>query len=292
MLDSLPRSTSPDTGQHPHPHSLHHDASDHGVAKAEHNIEKILHANPHDFGQVYKELDQLRRADPSHFKTDLRTINHDLHQRGLLPHLQIVEDNRVGRGNRIEDGYAVVGDDKRLAGQPGNHTEVSTSHARPQESDSLRQAYRGMRYHHGRGQYDGWEQSNEGAGGADGGFNEKAIGGHVPHGVRKELIDKALALAGLPQDARHEAAVNQIVTRESGWNPNITNDWDINARRGHPSTGLMQCIPGTFRRFALPGYNSNIHDPLSNLVAGIRYAEAQYHKRGGLLYVAGRSGGY
>jgi SLT domain-containing protein len=56
----------------------------------------------------------------------------------------------------------------------------------------------------------------------------------------------------------------------------------------------MQTIPKTFEKFALPGYNTNIHDPLSNLVAGIRYAQHQYghHGMSGVAYVAGRSGGY
>jgi hypothetical protein len=292
MLDSTPQPTPRARREHPHPLRDGGAHNQTGVTETEHRIEKILHEHPHAFGHIYKELDQLRRADPTHFKADLRTINDDLHKGGLLPHLQIVEDDRIGPHKRVESGYSVVSDDKRLAGPPGNHTIVSTSHARPQESDGLREAYQGMRYHHGRKQYNGWGQSSEGAGGAEGGFNERAIGGHVPHGVRKELIDKALNLAGLPNTAQYEAAVNKIVTRESGWNPNITNNWDINARRGHPSTGLMQTIPGTFKRFALQGFDSNIHDPLSNLVAGIRYAESKYHHSGGLLYVAGRSGGY
>ncbi|HEY9717097.1 MAG TPA: transglycosylase SLT domain-containing protein [Trichormus sp.] len=94
--------------------------------------------------------------------------------------------------------------------------------------------------------------------------------------------------------AQNEAAVNKIVQRESGWNPNITNNWDSNARAGHPSTGLMQTIPSTFKQYAIEGYNTNIHDPLSNLVAGIRYAQARYARGGesGVAVVASRSGGY
>ena len=271
---------------HPHAGSEHHHNA---LSHTEHNIEHILKHNPHDFAHVYKELDHLRRHD-KHFAVDLEKINRDLHKHGYLPHLHIVEDDRPKQHHQLETGYAVVADDRHLRGQPGNHTIVSTSHHAPKESSALRRAYHGM--HYGHGHYNGWDSSVEGGGGADGGFDGKTVGGHVPTGARKELIDKALQLAGLPASAQYEAAVNKIVTRESGWNPNITNNWDSNARAGHPSTGLMQTIPSTFRQYALPGYNDNIHDPLSNLVAGIRYAESRYHNKGGLLFVASRSGGY
>ena len=70
--------------------------------------------------------------------------------------------------------------------------------------------------------------------------------------------------------------MNLIIQHESGWNPNAINKTDSNARAGYPSQGLMQTIPSTFHKYALPGYNSNITDPLSNMVAGIRYAKARY----------------
>jgi SLT domain-containing protein len=38
----------------------------------------------------------------------------------------------------------------------------------------------------------------------------------------------------------------------------------------------MQTIPSTFRENALPGYDQNIKDPLSNLIAGIRYSVKRY----------------
>ncbi len=278
---------------HQHPEHMHvHPGVDHhhaDLAHTEHNIEHILRHNSHDFGHVYKELDHLRRHDGKHFSADLHTINKDLHKHGYLPHLHIVEDNQH-RHHHTEHGYEVLADDPQLPKRPGNYTIVGTSHHAPHESAALRHAYHSM--HYGHGHYNGWDSSVEGGGGANGGFDGKAIGGHIPTGARKELIDKALELAGLPVNSQYEAAVNKIVARESGWNPNITNHTDCNARRGTPSTGLMQTIGPTFREWALPGYDSNIHDPLSNLVAGIRYAQHRYHNRGGLLYVASRPGGY
>ncbi|HEY9774789.1 MAG TPA: transglycosylase SLT domain-containing protein [Planktothrix sp.] len=286
-----------------HSDSAHHRAAVHGqevppkhthqadVAHTTHNIEHILHHNSHDYQHVYKELDQLRKQDHgSQFKQDMTAVNKKLHDDGLLPHLHIIEDDRPGKHNRTDHGYSVVADDKQ--NPKGNHTEVSTSHDAPHESNRLKNAYRSM--HNKHGHYNGWRQSTEGHGGAHGGHYDGAVGGHVPEGARKDLIDKALNLAGVPVTPENEAAVNKIVTRESGWNPNVTNNWDSNARAGHPSTGLMQTIPSTFQKYALPGMNSNIHDPLSNLVAGIRYAQARYSRgdRSGVAVVASRPGGY
>ena len=62
-----------------------------------------------------------------------------------------------------------------------------------------------------------------------------------------------------------------------------------NARRGTPSKGLMQVIDPTFRRWAHPQHASNIWDPLSNILASMRYAMARY---GSLPAGYGRKGGY
>lgn len=75
---------------------------------------------------------------------------------------------------------------------------------------------------------------------------------------------------------------------ESGGNPKAINNWDINAKRGTPSKGLMQVIDPIFRAYAMPGYNTNIYDPLSNMLASIRYAVSRY----GSLARAYRGVGY
>jgi SLT domain-containing protein len=85
---------------------------------------------------------------------------------------------------------------------------------------------------------------------------------------------QALALTGQP--ASYSAYVLHQMQTESSGNPNAINLTDINAQRGIPSKGLMQVIDPTFRSYAMPGLNSNIYDPLSNIVASIRYVLAQY----------------
>ena len=63
---------------------------------------------------------------------------------------------------------------------------------------------------------------------------------------------------------------------ESGGNPTVFNLQDSNAQRGTPSGGLMQVIKPTFDAYALPPWNVNLLDPLSNIVASIRYVLARY----------------
>lgn len=67
-----------------------------------------------------------------------------------------------------------------------------------------------------------------------------------------------------------------IITHESTGVPNAINNYDINAQNGDPSRGLMQTIGTTFDEWALPGYNSDIYDPVSNIIAACRYAIAAY----------------
>ena len=79
------------------------------------------------------------------------------------------------------------------------------------------------------------------------------------------------------------------MNQESGFNPRAVNDWDSNAKRGTPSKGLMQVIGPTFRAYARPGFDENIFDPLSNILASIRYTRATY---GSLKRGWDRPGGY
>src|SRR5699024_6119341 len=55
---------------------------------------------------------------------------------------------------------------------------------------------------------------------------------------------------------------------ESKGSPRAINKWDINAKRGTPSNGLMQVIDTTFAAYKMPGYN-NIWNPLDNILAPI-----------------------
>lgn len=103
----------------------------------------------------------------------------------------------------------------------------------------------------------------------------------------RTLAIRALQMTGQYSEANLQRLLYQMQT-ESGGNPNAINNWDINAVNGTPSKGLMQVIDPTFRAYAMAGYDKNIYDPLSNMLASIRYAVSTY----GSLAAAYRGVGY
>ena len=122
-----------------------------------------------------------------------------------------------------------------------------------------------------------------------GGGGSSAVGYNPSAGVEqwRSLAIKALKMEGQYTPANLNAMLRQIQT-ESGCNPNAVNNWDINAQRGDPSRGLLQTISATFKAYARPGYDKNMVDPLSNMLASIRYAVSRY----GSLLAAYRGVGY
>lgn len=119
-------------------------------------------------------------------------------------------------------------------------------------------------------------------------FSAGDIGGS---GVQRwaPLVRRALSLMGLPVTDYLVGITLRRMNQESGGNPNVTNNWDINAQRGDPSRGLMQTIGSTFRAYHFPGTSWNIFDPLANILASMRYALARY---GSLGAAYNRAGGY
>lgn len=67
----------------------------------------------------------------------------------------------------------------------------------------------------------------------------------------------------------------RVAKRESNYQANVVNDWDINAQRGDPSKGLFQIIGSTFRANALAGYR-NFNNPLHQAISAMRYIVARY----------------
>jgi Transglycosylase SLT domain len=91
---------------------------------------------------------------------------------------------------------------------------------------------------------------------------------------------QALSIAG--QDASNLGKLEMQMSTESGGNPTAINRYDINWQHGTPSVGLMQVIGPTYARYRHPNYDSQPHeygvseDPLSNILAAIRYTVANY----------------
>ena len=88
------------------------------------------------------------------------------------------------------------------------------------------------------------------------------------------VATEAAKAAGLP--LQHMDLLMHRMNVESGGNPNAQNNWDINARNGIPSQGLMQTIPPTFRAYAGPYVGKGIRDPFANIYAAIRYTLSRY----------------
>jgi len=89
------------------------------------------------------------------------------------------------------------------------------------------------------------------------------------------MMDRVIAAKGLPV-AYIEPIMAAQMSHESSGNPAAINNYDINAQNGDPSKGLLQFTGATFRRFADPGFNSNIWDPESQMRAFLNYVPATY----------------
>ncbi|MEV3855048.1 phage tail tape measure protein [Streptomyces sp. NPDC050095] len=108
-------------------------------------------------------------------------------------------------------------------------------------------------------------------------------------GVKRwsNVILQALKLVAQP--ASLLPIVLRRMNQESGGNPRAINNWDVNAKNGDPSRGLMQTIGSTFNAYAGKLRSRGIYDPLANIYASMRYALARY---GSLAKAYNRAGGY
>ena len=104
------------------------------------------------------------------------------------------------------------------------------------------------------------------------------IGGVIPSGSQKGIIDAALQAAGVPTSSWGvwEAGLNTLIQRESGWNASAVNNSDSNAAAGTPSEGLAQVIKPTFEAYRVSSLPDDLLNPIANVAAAIRYIEATY----------------
>ena len=109
----------------------------------------------------------------------------------------------------------------------------------------------------------------------------------------RDTVIQALGIAGLPQDGAYINAWLSQIQSESNGDPNVTQNGyvDVNTLSGDLAMGLVQVIGATFAAFRDPSLPNNRMDPLSNLVAGMRYAKARYGYSG-MLGVIGHGHGY
>lgn len=88
----------------------------------------------------------------------------------------------------------------------------------------------------------------------------------------RESLD-VMAKHGIPGTYN---GIHRNVMRESSGNPLAINNWDINAKNGIPSKGLLQVIDPTFRAYHVPGTSTDSYDPVANITAACNYAAARY----------------
>ena len=70
--------------------------------------------------------------------------------------------------------------------------------------------------------------------------------------------------------------IKRNIIRESAGNPNAMNGWDVNAKKGTPSKGLLQVIQPTFDQYHVKGTADKLTDPVANIVAACNYAADRY----------------
>lgn len=84
--------------------------------------------------------------------------------------------------------------------------------------------------------------------------------------VSPELVKAAAKLMHVDVSAGDVSHILNVIQHESGGKSGAVNNWDSNAKAGHPSKGILQFIQSTFDNYAMPGH-TNILNPLDQLLA-------------------------
>ncbi|MFJ4031421.1 transglycosylase SLT domain-containing protein [Streptomyces griseoluteus] len=104
-----------------------------------------------------------------------------------------------------------------------------------------------------------------GSAGAKGGANN--LDGWIKQSL---AIMKAKGIPGTYE------GLHRNIMRESSGNPNAQNNYDVNAKNGVPSKGLLQVIDPTFKAFHVAGTANSSTDPVANITAAANYAAHRY----------------
>jgi len=106
----------------------------------------------------------------------------------------------------------------------------------------------------------------------------------------RPLAEQVIKMLGAPPQLIG-VMLSQIQS-ESGGNPRAINNWDINAKNGTPSMGLLQVIQPTFDAYAGPMKSRGPWDPMANLYAALNYALSRYGAARLMGGVWGSASGY
>ncbi|NDZ79584.1 transglycosylase SLT domain-containing protein [Streptomyces sp. SID10853] len=89
-------------------------------------------------------------------------------------------------------------------------------------------------------------------------------------------IREALAIMKTKHIPGSYNGLHRNIMRESSGNPHAQNNWDVNAKNGIPSKGLLQVIQPTFDTYHVKGTKNSLTDPVANIVAAANYAADKY----------------
>ncbi|WP_280185899.1 transglycosylase SLT domain-containing protein [Nocardia gipuzkoensis] len=96
-------------------------------------------------------------------------------------------------------------------------------------------------------------------------------------------------LRGTGRDAGLADRTLSQIRIESGGNPNAINNYDINAKNGVPSIGLLQVIKPTFDAHVDSRFPGGQRDPEANIAAALNYVDKRY---GGAAKIWPTTAGY
>ncbi|ASN70099.1 putative tail tapemeasure protein [uncultured Caudovirales phage] len=124
------------------------------------------------------------------------------------------------------------------------------------------------------------------------------VGGSGSAAARRAIQRAQSILGGRYKSSYITEQMMRVAKRESNFQSDAVNNWDINAQKGTPSKGMFQMIEPSFRAFAKPGHG-NILNPVDEAISAMRYIVAKYgwggfkragdyaYATGGLINTAG-----
>ncbi|WP_341591530.1 tape measure protein [Staphylococcus epidermidis] len=96
------------------------------------------------------------------------------------------------------------------------------------------------------------------------------VGGSGSANARRAIQRAQSILGGRYKSSYITEQMMRVAKRESNFQSDAVNNWDINAQKGTPSKGMFQMIEPSFRAYAKPGHG-NILNPTDEAISAMRY---------------------
>ena len=101
------------------------------------------------------------------------------------------------------------------------------------------------------------------------------VGGSGSAAARRAIQRAQSILGGRYKSSYITEQMMRVAKRESNFQSDAVNNWDINAQRGTPSKGMFQMIEPSFRKFAMRGHG-NILNPVDEAISAMKYIVWKY----------------